>query len=273
MDYIAFIAGLPEVARDDRKLPLAMEEFREQLAYYLKGKDRVLMDLFFLPNDHVQVLRLLRKQEAAEGLQTVYPLRVLEEAVANPEADKQLPSYLREFIADYKEERLRYEVAEENVLSWMYYDYMMQSRNRLVREYAEFVMNVRNLVAALNARKYGREVTREVIGDNDFAQALRTSNAKDFGLAQDYEFVDRVISLMNNDDLVVRERGLDMLIWDFLDEAVTFEYFSVERVMAYLLQLLIVERWSKMDSESGRKVFREMVERLRKSFQFDEQFK
>ena len=30
MDYIAFIAGLPEIARDDRKLPLAMEEFREQ---------------------------------------------------------------------------------------------------------------------------------------------------------------------------------------------------------------------------------------------------
>ena len=107
MDYIAFIAGLPEIARDDRKLPLAMEEFREQLAYYLKGKDRALLDLFFLPNDHVQVLRLLRKQEAAEGLRTVYPLAVLEAAVANPEADRQLPGYLREFIAVYKEERLR----------------------------------------------------------------------------------------------------------------------------------------------------------------------
>ncbi len=273
MDYVAFIAGLPEIARDDRKLPLAMEEFREQLAYYLKGKDRALLDLFFLPNDHVQVLRLLRKQETAEGLRTVYPLAVLEAAVANPEADRQLPGYLREFIADYKEERLRGETSEENVLSGMYYDHMMRSRNRMVREYAEFVMNVRNLAAALNARKYGREVAREVVGDNAFARALRTSNAKDFGLAQDYEFVDRVVSLMNNDDLVARERGLDMLVWDFLDEAVTFEYFSVERVMAYLLQLLIVERWSRMDSESGRKVFREMVERLRKSFQFDEQFK
>lgn len=273
MDYIALIAGLPELARDDRKLPLAMEEFREQLAYYLKGKDRALPDLFFLPDDHVQVLHLLRKEAAEEGLRTVFPLAVLEAAVANPEADRQLPAYLRDFIADYKEERLGNELPEENVLSGRYYAHLMASHNRLVREYAEFVMDVRNLVAALNARKYGREVAREVVGDNAFARALRTSNAKDFGLAQDYEFVDRVVSLMNNDDLVARERGLDMLVWDFLDEAVTFEYFSAERVMAYLLQLLIVERWSRMDLESGRKVFWEMVERLRKSFQFDEQFK
>lgn len=78
---------------------------------------------------------------------------------------------------------------------------------------------------------------------------------------------------MDSPDLVERERGLDLLIWDFLDEAITFEYFSFERVISYLLRLMIVERWSKMSSESGRKVFMEMVEKFRKSFQFDEQFK
>ena len=31
MDYIAFIAGLPEIAWDDRKLSLTVAEFREQL--------------------------------------------------------------------------------------------------------------------------------------------------------------------------------------------------------------------------------------------------
>lgn len=66
----------------------------------------------------------------------------------------------------------------ENVLSWMYYDYMLKSDNLLVRRYAEFTMNLKNLVTALNARKYGREISREVIGTNEFAVALRTSNAK-----------------------------------------------------------------------------------------------
>ena len=237
MDYIAFIAGLPEIAWDDRKLSLTVAEFREQLKDYISGRDERLIDLFFLPND------------------------------------KTIPAYLREFITDFKEEHLRYDVSPENVLSWMYYDYMMKADNQLVKRYAEFSMNLKNLVTALNARKYGMEVAKEVIGSNEFAVALRTSNAKDFGLTLDYPYVEKVIALMDNDNLVERERGLDLIIWHFLDEAVTFDYFSLERVISYMLRLMIVERWSKMSSESGRKVFMEMVDRFRKSFQFEEQFK
>ena len=227
------------------------------------------MDLFFLPNDNAQVLRLLNKQEPDPALKTVYPLRQLEEEVQEPTV---LPLYLREFITDFKEERLKYDVAPENVLSWMYYAYMMHSENKLVREYAEFSMNMKNLIAAFNSKKYGRDVSREVIGENEFALALRTSNSKDFGLSMDYPYVEKVISLMENDNLVERERGLDLLIWDFLDEAVVFEYFSIEKVISFMLKLMIVERWSRMSSESGRKVFMELVEKFRKSFEFDEQF-
>lgn len=271
MDYIAFIAGLPEIAWDDRKLSLTVAEFRAQLKEYISGKDEKLIDLFFLPNDNAQVLRLLNKQEPNGALMTVYPVKLLEEETQEP--DKVIPAYLRDFITDFKDEQLRYAESPENVLSWMYYDYMMQADNLLIRKYAAFSMNLKNLVTALNARKYGMEIANQVIGDNEFSVALRTSTTKDFGLAMDYPFVEKVIALMESDNLVERERGLDLIIWNFLDEAVTFEYFSLERVISYMLRLMIVERWSKMDSESGRQVFMEMIERFRQSFQFEEQFK
>ena len=38
MDYIAFIAGLPEIDWDDRKLSLTVAEFREQLKDYISGR-------------------------------------------------------------------------------------------------------------------------------------------------------------------------------------------------------------------------------------------
>ncbi|MDE6452261.1 MAG: DUF2764 domain-containing protein, partial [Odoribacter sp.] len=250
MNYIAFIAGLPEIAWDDRKLSLTVEEFRAQLKDYTSAEDEKLIDMFFLPNDNRQVLRLLNKQEVDTALATVYPVKLLEEEVVEP--DRMIPVYLREFITDFKGEHLRYEQTPENVLSWMYYDYMMAADNLLVRQFAEFSMNLKNLVTALNARKYGREMAKEIIGSNEFATALRTSNAKDFGLAMDFPFVEKVMALMENDNLVERERGLDLIYWDFLDEAVTFEYFSIERVISYMLRLMIVERWSKMSSESGR---------------------
>lgn len=269
-DYYTLVAGLPEISWDERKLPLTVHDFREEAKEYITGADAGLLDLFFLPNDNAQVLRLLSKQAPDPALQTVYPLHVLEENVQDPTG---LPAYLQDFIRDFREEHLRYETTPENVLSWMYYDYMMDAENALVREYAEFSMNLRNLIAAWNSRKYGRDVRREVIGSNDFAQTLRVSNSKDFGLTMDYPYVDKVIALLENDNLVERERGLDLLVWDFLDEAVVFEYFSIEKVISFMLKLMIVERWSRMSSESGRRVFMELVEKFRKSFEFEEQFK
>lgn len=271
MNYIAFIAGLPEISWDDRKLSLTVADFREQAGNYIQGKDAKLLDIFFLPNDNLQVLRLLNKQEPLPDLQSVYPTKLLEEEVQEPSGI--LPAYLQQFIVDFKEEHLKYDTIPENVLSWMYYDYMLEIDNELIRRYAELSMNLKNLITAWNSRKYGRDVVREVIGNNDFAVALRTSTSKDFGLAGEYPYVEKVIALMEEDDLVERERGLDLLIWEFLDEAVLFEYFSIERVISFMLKLMIVERWSKMSPETGRKVFMEMVQKFRESFQFDEQFK
>lgn len=271
MNYIAFIAGLPEISWEDRKLSLTVNDFREQAKNYIQGKDEKLLNLFFLPNDNVQVLRILNKQEILPDLPSVYPAVVLEEEVQEPSGV--LPDYLQQFIVDFKEEHLQYDTIPENVLSRMYYDHMLQADNDLVRRYAEFSMNLKNLVTAWNSRKYERDVAREVIGNNDFAIALRTSTSKDFGLGGEYPYVEKVIALMEDSNLVERERGLDLLIWDFLDEAVLFEYFSIERVICFMLKLMIVERWSKMSPDTGREVFMEMILKFRESFQFDEQFK
>ena len=270
-NYYCFIAGLPEVFLDDRKLALSVNGFRELAREALKKEDVKLMELFFLPADNKQVLRLLNKMAPDTNLDTVYPLQCLEDEITEP--TNSLPVYLNRFIADFKREHLKYDVSPENVLSWMYYDHLMKSDSKFVRNYAEFVMNVKNLETALTCRKYGKEVAPEIIGDNVFSKALRTSNSKDFGLAMEFPYVEKVISLMGNTNLVERERGLDLLLWDYIEEAVVYEYFSMDKVLSFMLELMIVERWSKMSSESGRKVFMEVVDKFRKSFEFAEEFK
>lgn len=110
-------------------------------------------------------------------------------------------------------------------MSWMYYDYLMKCNNKFIRNYTEFSMNVKNLVTALTCKKYGKEVAPEIIGGNAFSKALRTSNSKDFGLAMEYPYVERVISLVGNTNLVERERGLDLLLWDFIEESVVYRVF------------------------------------------------
>ena len=150
-NYYCLIAGLPEVFLDDRKLSLSVNGFRELAQGALKKEDVKLMNLFFLPADNKQVLRLLNKMEPDTALETVYPLQHLEDEIAEPK--NSLPAYLNQFIADFKGEHLKYETSPENVLSWMYYDYMMKCGNKFVRKYAEFSMNIKNLVVAFTCRK------------------------------------------------------------------------------------------------------------------------
>lgn len=73
-DYYTLVASLPEIAWDERKLPLTVQEFREEAKDYVTGKDAALLDLFFLPNDNAQVLRLLNKQEPGSGIKNCISL-------------------------------------------------------------------------------------------------------------------------------------------------------------------------------------------------------
>ncbi|MDL2331036.1 DUF2764 domain-containing protein [Odoribacter sp. OttesenSCG-928-A06] len=269
-DYTAFIAGLPEIAWSDRKRPLTVLDFREQARNYIGGKDEELLNMLFLSNDNRQVLRLLNKREPIADLETVYPLSLLEDEVREPEG--LLPYYLNRFIAGFKDGHHEYTQKPANILSAMYYDYMIDSGNAFLSGYAAFARDLKNVLTALVCKKHARELVPEIVGDNEFSHALKNSHAKDFGLAIEYPWVDQVITLMENKNLVERERGIDLLRWNYIEEAVTFKYFSIERVLAFAMELRIIERWSKMDSESGRRIFREMIEKFKKNLVFEKQF-
>ena len=61
-----------------------------------------------------------------------------------------------------------------------------------------------------------------------------------------------------------RERKLDLLKWNWIDENTFFNYFSIERVFAYLLQLEMIERWVSLDKVAGEKMFRSLIGGMKK---------
>jgi len=268
-NYYCLIAGLPELMADDKKIPFALRDFKEGLKIYLSEEDFQLVELFFLYEDNKTLLSLISKKELKESATSNFSSAFIEDQLKEPET---LPSYMCEFIEIINSETKKYNVSTENELAWLFYDYLLNVKNDFVRSWFEFDMNIKNLTAGLNCKKYNLDVEREIVGENNFSQAIRTSNVKDFGLSVDYNYVEKVISLLDKDDLIEKERGLDFLKWDFLDEKTTFEYFSIEKVLSFLIKLMIIERWSKLDNESGKKVFHELVERLRASFEFSEEF-
>lgn len=269
-NYYCLIAGLPEISADDKKLSLSVHELRTYLNDYLTKKEIDIINLFFYPNDNMQILRLLQKQEPDANLQTVFTASQLEDEIQDPMF---VPSYIKEYLLDLqKEDREASERLPEVELSERYWSFMLSQKEKLVRNYAEFSLNIKNLITALNCRKYHIDIDKEVIGDSYFTNQLKTSRAKDFELSDDYPYVDKVLTLFEKDNTAEREYKIDMLYWEFLDEMTEHKYFTFDNVIAFMLKLMILERWSKMTTEQGKMIFRELLERFKKEFQFDKEF-
>lgn len=269
-NYYCLIAGLPEIMADDNKIPFSVKIFKNELKEYLTVKDMELADLFFLEEDNKVLLSLINKEEPQESSEGNFSVSLLESQLKEPD---DLPTYMAEFIELVNSDKNEQGISHENELTRLFYNYLLQGKNKFAASWFEYDMNIRNLTTALNCRKYNIDIEKSIVGDNEFARALKSSNLKDFGLSTDYDFVEKVISLMEKDNTVEKERGLDLLRWNYLDEKTVFEYFSIEKVLSYLIKLKIIERWSKLNDESGRVVFEELVERLRASFEFSKEFK
>ena len=111
----------------------------------------------------------------------------------------------------------------------------------------------------MTCRKYGLDKNQYVVGNNDVAELLLSSNARDFGLGDEYEYLATAQHLVDESDLMVRERKIDALKWQWLDEKTFYVPFDITSIFAYILKLEMIERWLTLDKTAGEKSFREIV--------------
>ncbi|MDL2254915.1 DUF2764 domain-containing protein [Bacteroidales bacterium OttesenSCG-928-J16] len=270
MQYYALIAGLPDITLDDAKLPFSVLEFKKELNETLSSADKKLVDSLFLKYDNENLLAYLRNKDAAlneKGTISSESLAdmVLEIKEVDKPQNKKIPPYFPEFVADYLsgEEGL-HQLFWEDQLASLYYDYLLRSKNAFIREWAALNLNINNVLTALAARRNGQEYAPYIVGNNEVAQTLRSSNARDFGLTDIFEEFDDARRIDEETDLIEKERKVDRLRWEWLDEKNFFNYFSVERVVGFVFKLQMLERWLTLNAERGKEIFVEIVDGLRR---------
>lgn len=277
-NYYCLVTGLPDLALEDGNLSFTVADFKEDLYPQLTAADRKVIDLFFLQYDNANLLALLRQgRDAAwdeKGNYTPEQLSALIEAVREDEKpDTSYPAYLSTFVQLYLAHKEDDKFFAEDRLASLYYAYAMQSRNSFAREWFGFNLNLNNILAALTARKFKLGVQDYIVGEGEVADALRTSGARDFGLAPVLDELDTILRIGETDDLVEKERRIDQLKWDWMENATFFNYFSVEKLFVFLVKLQLIERWINLDKEKGREMFRQIIGNLKEEVEVPEEFK
>lgn len=275
--YYCLVAGLPDISLDDGKLSYSVSDFKAELYPDLSAQDRKLIDLFYLKFDNTAILKLLKNKDAViedKGNFSAEELLQLIEAVREGDtSDKKYPSYLVNFVSQYLQLSQDELYRADDLLAALYYSYGMSSNNAFIASWFEFNLNLNNILAALAARKYKMEVSSVIVGATSICEQLRTSNARDFGLNETLEYFEALQRIADIEELVEREKKVDMLKWKWLEDESFFHYFTIERIFVFLMQLGMIERWISLDKEKGNELFRKMIQDLKNEVQIPEEFR
>ena len=228
MLYHCLLVGLQDLSLDTKQR-LTPEQLETEIRENLSKADLQAFDMLCMKPSDERITELL---EAAEDLRAGSPLR------------------------------------EEDLRAQLLYQEGMRSHNAFVREWFAFNLNLNNILAAVICRKHGFDLKKTIVGEGEVQDALRTSNAKDFGLSATLPEIDDILRLSEVEDLYEREKKTDALRWNWLEEKTLFNYFEAENVFAYWLQAQMLFRWDILNKETGEQIFRDLLNDMKRDIHF-----
>ncbi len=241
----------------DEKPELTFHEFERLLQENLSESDydktRRLRWFFDLRN-----IRAYWKKEPLDYWGTLNEIQ-LEDALLTREG-KELPSYLYDYLSEHEtlEERQKY---FPKVMS-TYFATEASQNTGFLRDLRAFERNLRLIMTAYRTRRLGRDLAVEFQyedpEDEVVAQLLDQKEAKEFELPTGFENLKPLITLYDASPLKL-QKGIMEVIFNWIEDCLEFDYFSINRILGYMAQFLLIERFMKMDKEKGLNILENIV--------------
>ncbi len=133
-----------------------------------------------------------------------------------------------------------------------FYASAIKSKNRFIREYFKFDLNLRNAKVRYLNGALGRPSNQDVLvlGEDE----------------PEFDDAAKVQAALAASDLLSRERSLDDVLWDKIGELTVFDYFDIDAILGFIAKLHIISRWFRLDENTGRELFRKLVDEVRGTF-------
>ena len=140
---------------------------------------------------------------------------------------------------------------EDGNLSAVFYSKALSHSNRFIRQYFDFDLHLRNSKVEMINRRLGRIEGKDIVEIENYSESL---------------FQDRIDVALSEFNLLERERKIDSLIWEAVDEITISDIFTLDMILAFIVKLKISERWMKLDEKTGREMFRKLVFDIKETY-------
>ena len=183
------------------------------------------------------------------------------------QGDKSLEEYLcqvKELLSakDQETVRLIEDGFDKEKIGQEFYKEALGHGNAFIRDFFQFDLNVRNAKVRYLNQALGRDPLKDVL-------SLSDPDADDMGMeVEEPEFKEaaRLQAILEGSDILARERGIDDLYWDKIDELTLFDYLNFDRILGVVVKMMIIRRWLQLDEQTGREMFKRLVDEIRGTF-------
>ena len=183
------------------------------------------------------------------------------------QGDKSLDDYLeqmRELLSEKDNETISFIIKgfDKDQIGFDFYKEALAHRMGFIREFFQFDLNVRNQKVRYLNQALGRDAEKDIL-------SMRDPEAEETGLEpEEPEFKEsaRLQAILEGNDILSRERGIDDLYWDKIDELTLFDYLNFDKILGVVAKMMIIRRWLILDEETGRAMFKKLVDEVRGTF-------
>jgi vacuolar-type H+-ATPase subunit C/Vma6 len=240
MKYYFLVSYLPDLRREDKKIKVRFGDLlaeKNQIA----EQDWLEVELVLLAHD----IFLIEKLRSGKDMEVEYTLY-------DPEFWKSLVEFFQTGVSE------RLSPRQVNLLWEAYYDHVIETTTSdFLRGFFQFEKDLRNIIAAVRARRKGLAPSDHLVGESDVVDLLGRSSAEDFGLGREYAWVERLVQAQ---DPVQIEDTVEQILWEYIDQKTEHLDFEFDVVLAYLLKLELLEKRLSLSEEQGMAMVRQLEE-------------
>lgn len=278
-NFYYFVTGLKELPLVDEKLSFdySVLELINDICEEIPLKYRKPINEFLFRFDNENLCNVLEKKDlpfnklgvlpSAELLELINLYNDLSEYAIN----FFVPEFWNEFILNFIQgSRKHKDFLLTDELNLYYYEYLKNSNSKFLREYSEYDFNLKNLATAVNAKKFKLDKQNLILPVNEFSNRLISDSSYENIVKEEFNILTDELSMMEKLNVLDLELRLDYKRLDYIESLLVYEYFSVDKILGYLVKLSIVQRWSKIDKVKGTQIFNSITNSIKESSQNSE---
>jgi Protein of unknown function (DUF2764). len=155
---------------------------------------------------------------------------------------------------------------DENNLSPTFYSNVINKDNKFISNYYILDLMIRNKKVSYVASRAKKESVKTNSSEAKEIEKFAILLNEKCRAKMPESTEERLTQIFDIQNILEKELAIDKYKWETINEIITFDYFNIDVILAFLAKAKIIERWSKLDKVAGKEMFVKLVNEVRGTF-------